>query len=79
MNGKRIHARVIPRAGKNEVIEEKGRFRVRVSAAPEDGKANRAVCELLAKYFGVRVSEVRIVQGEKSRNKVIGIREGKQK
>jgi uncharacterized protein (TIGR00251 family) len=42
---------------------------VRVRAAPEDGKANKAVIETVAKACGLAKSTIRIAAGETSRNK----------
>ena len=60
-------------ARKEQVIEEDGVFKVSVNVAPENGKANKRVCELLAAHFGVRKSAVRVIQGETSRQKVVEI------
>jgi hypothetical protein len=46
---------------------------VKVAAAPEKGKANRALCEFIAEKLGVAKSKVRIVSGETSRLKRIHI------
>ncbi|MFM2072958.1 MAG: hypothetical protein RLZZ623_3222 [Actinomycetota bacterium] len=46
---------------------------VRVSAPPADGRANEAVCELLATAFGVRRSIVSIDRGAASRRKHVRI------
>ena len=49
------------------------RITVRVTAAPESGKANDAVVALLAKRLGVPKRSVQIVRGHKSRDKRIRI------
>jgi len=46
---------------------------VRVTAPAVDGKANRAVVKAFASAFGVRPSDVRIVVGQSSRDKVVEI------
>jgi hypothetical protein len=51
-------------------------YKVRVCAAPEKGAANREVIAALASFFRVPPSRVRIVKGEKSRNKKILIESG---
>lgn len=72
-----INVRVTTKA-KLERVEETapGCLKVYVRAAPEDNKANKAVLKALAQYYGVRESRVLIVQGERSRNKKIEIKEG---
>jgi len=59
----------------NEGIKklEDNKFEVRVNEAPEGGKANERVIELLAKYFGVPKSSIKIKHGLTSRNKIITI------
>lgn len=48
-----------------------GVLQVKVSAPPVDGKANRALCRLVAKQIGVAPSRVSVIRGEKSRQKVL--------
>lgn len=60
--------KVIPNAKKNEVIQEGERIVVRVTSPPEKGKANKEVIKILSKYFN---SKVRIISGEKNREKFI--------
>ena len=50
-------------------------YRVSVHAPAEDGKANRAVIELLAEYFGVPKSAIKIVRGQFARKKWVEIGE----
>jgi uncharacterized protein len=47
---------------------------VAVTAPPEDGRANAALCEVLAAALGVRRSQVELVGGASNRNKVFLIR-----
>ncbi|MDR2413298.1 MAG: DUF167 domain-containing protein [Rickettsiales bacterium] len=58
--------RVIPRARRNKVELPK----VWTTAAPVDGKANEAVIRLLADYFDVPRSRIKIVRGGTGRDKV---------
>jgi uncharacterized protein len=65
---------VQPRARRNEVVEQPGGvFRVRVTAAPEGGAANRAVIALLAEALGVAPSRIALVRGAASRDKLFRI------
>lgn len=73
---KQIKVKVITNAKKNEVVEGEGMFKVYVNAPPVDGKANKAIIEVLAEYFKVRKSNVKIIRGEKSKQKIIEINAG---
>jgi uncharacterized protein (TIGR00251 family) len=65
-----LHVRVQPKARANAVKGWHGEaLRVTVTAAPEDGKANRAVIDLLAETFGVAPSSISLVRGSASRDK----------
>jgi uncharacterized protein YggU (UPF0235/DUF167 family) len=46
---------------------------VRAIAPPLGGRANDAVCRLLADVLGVRRSTVTIVRGDRARDKVVAI------
>jgi len=48
-------------------------LRARVSAPPVDGKANRALCRLIADRAGVPPSRVAVVRGAKSRDKLVEV------
>jgi hypothetical protein len=50
-------------------------LRVTVRAPAEDGKANRALIELLAEYFCVPKSAIKIVRGQFARKKLLTIGE----
>jgi uncharacterized protein YggU (UPF0235/DUF167 family) len=49
--------------------EHAGALRVAVSAAPEKGKANDAIEQVLAEALGCKPSQVGILRGETSRTK----------
>jgi hypothetical protein len=66
--------RLQPRAGRDEVLGERnGRVVVRVAAPPVDGRANAALCSLIAERAGVPRGSVTVVRGESSRDKVIRV------
>lgn len=66
----RLAVHVTPKSGRDEVGGWRaGELEVRVTAPPEDGKANTAVRVLLAKSLGVPRSAVTVVRGETSRHK----------
>jgi uncharacterized protein len=69
-----LKVKVVPGARRTEVV---GRYddglKVRIAAPPEDGKANRALVEVLAERVGVKDDAVRIVRGHSSPQKVVEI------
>lgn len=70
----KISVRVIPRAKQNLVeLQPDGSYRVRVTTAPEDGKATVTVIKLLAKFFKCAQSEIKLISGATSRNKIFEI------
>lgn len=70
---KQLKIKVITNAKRNEVVKGEGTLKVYVNAPPVDGKANKVVTEVLAEYFKVRKNSVKIIRGEKSKEKVIEI------
>ncbi len=70
----RIWVTVKPRAKKEEVRKtDEGQYIASVHAPPQEGKANKALIELLANYFSVPKSSVRIIRGQTSRKKLIEV------
>ena len=50
-------------------------LRIKLAAAPVEGKANAALLKFLAKHFDVPLCQVMLKQGDKSRHKVIVIQQ----
>jgi uncharacterized protein YggU (UPF0235/DUF167 family) len=66
--------RVKPSAHSATLTESKdGLWRATVKAAPIDGKANKELCRLVARHFGLRPSQVTIKSGAGSRIKTLTI------
>ena len=66
--------RVTARASRNAIEGEYQRaLKVRLTAPPIEDRANEALRRLLAARLNVPVSAVRIVGGEKNRNKRVSI------
>jgi uncharacterized protein (TIGR00251 family) len=73
-DGVLVPIRVKPRAPAAKIAGERGgRLLVQVTAPPLDGKANDAVCRLLAKSLRIATGRVRVVSGERARDKLIRI------
>ncbi len=69
----RISIKVMPKSSREEVVEEDGAIKVYVKAAPDKGKANKAVIDLIAEHYGVRKADVTIVSGETARKKIVEV------
>lgn len=61
-----LTVKVIPKSSRNELVEfrDDGSLKIKITAAPEKGKANAAICAFLADVLRVPKSQVRIVRGE---------------
>ena len=74
MAGARIAVRVQARARRDAIASVRdGVLIVRVTAPALEGRANRAVCRLLAERLGVPSGRVTVFRGERSREKVIEV------
>lgn len=70
----RITVRVTPRGGRDAIDGwADDVLRVRVSAAPADGKANEAVVRLVARALRVPPSAVSLVSGARGRTKLLEV------
>lgn len=70
-SGAHIAVRVTPKARLNQIaLADDGGVRIHVTAAPEDGKANAAVTQLLAKAMGVAKSRLTLLRGATARDKL---------
>lgn len=74
-NSTRLRLRVSAGSRRSEIIGRQGdAWKVRVRAAPERGRANAAVLDLLAERLGLPASELTVVSGTTSRDKVVELR-----
>jgi hypothetical protein len=69
-----LRIRLQPRARRNEIVGERdGAVLIRVTAPPVDGKANEALCRLVAKKAGVAPSRVTLLKGHTARDKTLDV------
>ncbi|MBW2708533.1 MAG: YggU family protein [Deltaproteobacteria bacterium] len=69
-----IQVKVLPRSSKTEIVgQTDGVYRIKLTAPPVDGKANKTLINFLAKKTGLPKGKIQIVSGEHSRNKTIRI------
>ena len=67
-----VRVRLQPRSKRDEIVgEREGALVVRVSAPPVDGRANAALCRLLAKRAGIAPGRASVVKGTSSRDKLV--------
>jgi uncharacterized protein (TIGR00251 family) len=71
----KIRIKVKPNSRTEEVSQEGNSLIVKVKEPPKEGKANQAVIKLLAEHFSVSQSQVRILSGFRSRNKIVEVAE----
>jgi len=73
-----LRVKMQPRARRQAVLgpapaADGVRLRLAVTAAPEDGRANRAACALVAEALGVPPSAVRVAAGATAREKTLAV------
>ena len=69
----KLKIKVFPKSSRTELVEKDGILKAYVKAAPDKGKANKALIALIAKEYKVSKSQVRLIKGDTSRNKVIEV------
>ena len=78
-DGVRLAVRVTPRAGREaitgwaETVDGGRALKVALTAAPEGGKANKALVDLLAKQWRVPKTSITVIAGATDRNKLLHI------
>ena len=75
-NVTKLKIRVTPRAKRDEIysILEDGTVKVRLTAPPVGGKANKALIKYFSGIFEIPRSRIEILTGFKNRNKLLVIR-----
>ena len=76
-SGYKIQLKIAPNSQKNQICGvvdtgfETKALRVKVAAAPEDGKANQELIKFLSKEWAVAKSDMILLSGEKSKSKLL--------
>lgn len=69
-----IRIKAVPGASRDEIAGILGnRLKIRIAAAPEAAKANKAIIKLIAKMCGVKVNQITIESGHTNPEKTIRI------
>lgn len=66
-----VNLRISPNAKKNGIIKEAEAVKVKITAQPIDGKANKALIEFLSKEFKIPKTSIEILKGETSKDKTL--------
>lgn len=69
-----LNIKISPNSSKNEFVKNNGELKIKITAQPIDGKANKALIEFLSKSFKVPKSYFEIVKGETSKEKSVLIK-----
>jgi len=75
----KINIRLTPNAKKTELLSEETNLfgekflRIKVNAPPVEGKANKELIRFLSEHFHTAKSNIKILQGETSRDKIVEI------
>ena len=69
-----FHVRVVPRASRREIAGvQDDALKLRITAAPVEGKANEECVRLLAEVLGVKKAQVTIIAGHTARTKTVSV------
>jgi uncharacterized protein (TIGR00251 family) len=71
----RIEVKVFPKSSRERLVEKSGLIKAYVKAAPDKGKANKALVDLIAREYNVKKNRVTIISGQTGRNKVVEVLE----
>lgn len=70
-----LRIKIIPRSSRSEFVEimEDGTIKIRLSAPPVEGKANKALVEFLSRMLVVKREDISILSGQTNRTKMISV------
>lgn len=69
-----LRIKISPNSSKNQVIIDGDVIKIKVTAQPIEGKANKAVIEYLSKQIKIPKTSIEIVKGDTSKEKTLFIR-----
>lgn len=72
--GLTVSLKISPNASKNEIIKTDDGVKIKITAPPVDGKANKSLIEFLSKTFKIPKSSIEILRGETSKEKTLLIK-----
>jgi len=69
----KLNIKVTPKSSRREFVKKDGQLKAYLRSAPEKGKANKELIDLIAKEYKIPKSSVVIVSGLTGRNKIVEV------
>lgn len=66
-----VNIKISPNSKRNEIVREEEYTKIKITAQPIDGKANKALIEFLSKNFKIPKTSIKILKGETSKEKTV--------
>ena len=67
----KLKLKISPNASKNEIIKTETEVKIKLTAQPIEGKANKCLIDFLSKNFKIPKSNIEILKGETGREKTL--------
>ena len=69
-----VNIKIVPNSSKDDIVVEDEFVKVKITAQPIEGKANKALIEFLSKKFKIPKTSIEIVKGETNKEKTLFFR-----
>lgn len=66
-----VNLKIVPNSSKNDIVLEDEFIKVKITAQPIEGKANKALVEFLSKKFKIPKTSIEIVKGDTNKEKTL--------
>ena len=66
-----VNIKIVPNSSKDDIVLEDEFVKVKITAQPIEGKANKALIEFLSKKFKIPKTSIEIVKGETNKEKTL--------
>ncbi len=66
-----VHLKISPNSSKNVILKDETGIKVKLTAQPIEGKANKALVEFLSKQLKIPKTSIEILRGETSKDKTL--------
>lgn len=67
----KVKLKISPNSSKNEIIKSETEVKIKLTAQPIEGKANKCLVEFLSKHLKIAKSNIEILRGETGREKTL--------